>query len=65
MQEGGKSMLKVDNKSEEEITKIGRKIGEAFAAKKAGIVTLLTEEQTVKAFEIMTDYFYRAGPENS
>ncbi len=54
-------MLKVENKSKEEIAKIGRKIGEAFAAEKAGIVTLLTEEQTVKAFEIMTEYFYRAG----
>ena len=54
-------MRKVEDKSKEEIVKIGRKIGEAFAAEKAGIVTLLTEEQTVKAFEIMTDYFYRAG----
>ena len=54
-------MRKVEHKSKEEIVKIGRKIVEAFAAEKAGIVTLLTEEQTVKAFEIMTDYFYRAG----
>ena len=54
-------MHKVENKSKEEIAEIGRKIGEAFAAEKAGIVTLLTEEQTVKAFEIMTEYFYRAG----
>ncbi len=54
-------MLKVENKSKEEIAKIGRKIGEAFAAEKAGIAVLLTEEQTVKAFEIMTDYFYRTG----
>ena len=52
-------MRKIEDKSKEEIVKIGRKIGEAFAAEKAGIVTLLTEEQTVKAFEIMTDYFYR------
>lgn len=54
-------MLNVENKSKEEIARIGRKIGEAFAAEKAGIVTMLTYEQTVKAFEIMTDYFYRAG----
>ena len=54
-------MLKVENRSKEEIVEIGRKIGEAFAAEKAGIATLLTEEQIVKAFEIMTDYFYRAG----
>lgn len=54
-------MLKVENKSKEEIAGIGRKIGEAFAAEKAGIVTMLTDEQTVRAFEIMTDYFYRAG----
>ncbi|MCM1543359.1 MAG: GNAT family N-acetyltransferase [Blautia sp.] len=54
-------MLKVENKSKEEIAEIGRRIGEAFAAEKAGIVTMLTEEQAVKAFEIMTEYFYRAG----
>ncbi len=54
-------MLKVENKSKEEIAKIGRKIGEAFAVEKAGSVTMLTEEQAVKAFEIMTEYFYRAG----
>lgn len=29
-------MLKVENKSKEEITRIGRKIGEAFAAEKGG-----------------------------
>lgn len=54
-------MLKVENKSKEEIAEIGRKIGEAFAAEKAGIVTMVTEEQAVKVFEIMTEYFYRAG----
>ncbi|MCM1543540.1 MAG: N-acetyltransferase [Blautia sp.] len=54
-------MLKVENKSKEEIAEIGRRIGEAFAAEKAGLVTMLTEEQAVKAFEIMTEYFYRAG----
>lgn len=36
-------MFKVENKSKEEIAEIGRKIGEAFAAEKAGIVTMLTE----------------------
>lgn len=54
-------MLKVENRSKEEIAEIGRKIGEAFAAEKAGIATLLTEEQIVKAFEIMTDCYYRVG----
>lgn len=54
-------MIKVENKSKEEITEIGRKIGKAFAAEKAGMATMLTEEQTVKAFEIMTEYYYRAG----
>ena len=54
-------MFKVENKSKEEIAEIGRKIGAAFAAEKAGIVTMLTEAQAVKAFEIMTEYFYRAG----
>ena len=48
-------MLKVENKSKEEITRIGRKIGEAFVAEKGGIATLLTEEQTVKAFEIISN----------
>ncbi|MCM1388066.1 MAG: hypothetical protein NC231_12120 [Bacillus sp. (in: Bacteria)] len=54
-------MLKVENKSKEEIAQIGRKIGEAFAAERAGIVTALTKEQAVKAFEIMTEYYYRLG----
>lgn len=54
-------MIKVENKSKEEIAEIGRKIGEAFADEKAGIVTMLTREQVVKAFEIMTECFYRAG----
>ena len=54
-------MLKVENRSKEEIAEIGRKIGEAFAAEEAGIATLLTEEQIVKAFEIMTDCYYRVG----
>lgn len=54
-------MIKVENKSKKEIAKIGRRIGEAFAAEKAGIVTMLKREQTIKAFEIMTEYFYRAG----
>ena len=54
-------MIKIENKSKEEIAEIGRKIGEAFADEKAGLVTMLTREQAVKAFEIMTEYFYRAG----
>lgn len=54
-------MIKVENKSKKEIAEIGRKIGEAFAAENAGIVTMLSREQSVKAFEIMTEYFYRAG----
>lgn len=54
-------MIKVEHKSKKEIVEIGRKIGEAFAAENAGIVTMLPREQSVKAFEIMTEYFYRAG----
>lgn len=54
-------MIKVENKSKDEIAKIGRRIGEAFAAEKDGIVTMVTREQAVKAFEIITDYYYRAG----
>lgn len=56
-----RELIKVENKSEEEIEEIGRKIGEAFAAEKAGIVTALTREQTVRVFEIMTECYYRAG----
>ena len=52
-------MIKIENKSPEEIAEIGREIGKAFAAEKDGIVKLLTEEQTIKAFEIMTECFYR------
>lgn len=54
-------MIRVENKSKKEIAKIGRRIGEAFAAENAGIVTMLPREQSVRAFEIMTEYFYRAG----
>ena len=54
-------MIKIENKSPEEIAEIGREIGKAFAAEKDGIVKLLTEEQTIKAFEIMTECFYRMG----
>lgn len=48
-------MIRVENKSKEEIAKIGRKIGEAFAAENEGIVTLLVKDQAIKAFEIMTE----------
>ena len=58
---GGISMIKVENKSRKEIADIGRRIGEAFADEKAGTVTMLTREQTIKSFEIMTEWFYRAG----
>lgn len=54
-------MIKVENKSRKEIADIGRRIGEAFADEKAGTVTMLTREQTIKGFEIMTEWFYRAG----
>ena len=54
-------MIKVENKSRKEIADIGRRIGEAFADEKAGTVTMLTREQTIKSFEIMTEWFYRAG----
>lgn len=54
-------LIKMENKSKEEIAEIGRKVGESFAAEKDGIVTMLTREQTVKAFEIMIECYYRAG----
>ncbi|MCM1488715.1 MAG: N-acetyltransferase [Firmicutes bacterium] len=54
-------MLKVENKSTAEIANIGRKIGEAFAAENGGIAATVTKEQIVKFFEIMTEYYYRAG----
>lgn len=43
-------MIKVENKSRKEIADIGRRIGEAFADEKAGTVTMLTREQTIKGF---------------
>ena len=46
-------MIKVENKSRKEIADIGRRIGEAFADEKAGTVTMLTREQTIKGFEII------------
>ena len=55
------SLIKVENRSKEEIVEIGRKVGEAFAAEKSGIVTMVTKEQAVSAFQIIPDYYYRAG----
>lgn len=56
-----RKLIKVENKSKEEIAEIGRRVGEAFAAEKDGIVMMLTREQAVKAFEIITECYYRAG----
>ena len=53
-------MIKVENKSRKEIADIGRRIGEAFADEKAGTVTMLTREQTIKGFEIMTEWFLQS-----
>ena len=39
-------MIKIENKSPEEIAEIGREIGKAFAAEKDGIVKLLTYRRT-------------------
>ena len=46
-------MIKVENKSRKEIADIGRRIGEAFADEKAGTVTMLTREQTIKGYDGM------------
>lgn len=54
-------MIKVDSMSEAELKALGRRVGEAFCAENEGIVTTVPRDDMVKAFEIVTEYYYRAG----
>ena len=54
-------MIKVTNMSKEELVYYGTRIGEAFVAEGAGLAATASKEDMVKAFEIMTEYFYKAG----
>ena len=54
-------MQKVEFMTEEELVKYGTLIGEAFVAENDGIAATASREDIVKAFEIMTEYFYKAG----
>lgn len=54
-------MEKVNYLSEEELIYIGRQIGEAFVAENDGIAVNVPKEDAIKAFEIMTEYYYKSG----
>ena len=54
-------MEKVNFLSEEELIYIGRQIGEAFVAENDGIAANVPKEDAIKAFEIMTEYYYKSG----
>lgn len=53
-------MIKVENWSPENLVRYGTLIGEAFAAS-PGIAENLPHEDIVKAFRIITEYYYRSG----
>lgn len=55
------NVIRVHSKTEKELAEIGRKIGEAFALEKSGIVTVLPQEHIVKTFQIMTEFYYNLG----
>lgn len=54
-------MIKVTDMSKEELVYYGTQIGEAFVAEGAGLAATASKEDMVKAFEIMTEYFYKSG----
>lgn len=54
-------MQKIKHMSQEELIKYGTLIGEAFALEGDGIAATASKEDIVKAFEIMTEYFYKSG----
>lgn len=53
-------MIKIENRSPEDIAKYGRRIGEAFAAS-PGIAETIPHDDLVKSFEIITEFYYRMG----
>lgn len=48
-------MIKIENRSPEDIAKYGRRIGEAFAAS-PGIAETIPHDDLVKSFEIITEF---------
>lgn len=54
-------MQKLTSMTKEELAHYGTLIGEAFAAEGDGIATTAPREDIIKAFEIMTEYFYNSG----
>lgn len=57
----GDFMIKIKHMSDKELKELGRRVGEAFCAENEGIVLTVPRGDMVKAFEIMTEYYYRAG----
>ena len=53
-------MIKIENRSPEDIANYGRRIGEAFAAS-PGIAETIPHDDLVKSFEIITEFYYRMG----
>ena len=53
-------MIKIENRSPEDIAKYGRRIGEAFAAS-PGIAETIPHDDLIKSFEIITEFYYRMG----
>lgn len=54
-------MIKLEHLSDMQIKELGKRVGEAFYMENDGVVTLLAKDDVIKAFEIMTEYYYRAG----
>ncbi len=54
-------MQKVEYMTNEELIQYGTRIGEAFVAENDGIAATASREDMIKAFEIMTEYFYKEG----
>lgn len=54
-------MQKVTSMTKEELAHYDTLIGEAFATENDGIATTAPKKDIIKAFEIMTEYFYNSG----
>lgn len=54
-------MIKLEGLSDERLKELGRRVGEAFCSEGDGIAMILPKDDAVKALEIMTECYYRAG----
>lgn len=54
-------MIKLENLSAEKLKELGKRVGETFYAENEGIAMTIPKEDAIKAFEIMTECYYRAG----